>query len=83
MYSMCKLYHSLCVISAMHMRLYHAKLTKLTSYTTSSQAIRMCTVRPFDLRCQGGGKTYLNAITTALTTLYLHSNKPNAATFVH
>ena len=28
-------------------------------------------------------KTYLKAITTALTTLYLHSNKPNAATFVH
>ena len=28
-------------------------------------------------------KTYLNAITTALTTLYLHSNKPNGAKFVH
>ena len=29
-------------------------------------------------------KIYLNAIiATALTMLYLHSNKPNAATFVH
>ena len=28
-------------------------------------------------------KTYLDAITTALTMLYLQSNKPNAATFVH
>ena len=28
-------------------------------------------------------KTYLSAITTALKMLYLHSNKPNAATFVH
>ena len=28
-------------------------------------------------------KTYLNAITTALTILYLYLNKPNAATFVH
>ena len=28
-------------------------------------------------------KTNLNAITTTLTTLYLHSNKPNAAKFVH
>ena len=28
-------------------------------------------------------KTYLNAITTALTTSYLHSNEPNAATLVH
>ena len=28
-------------------------------------------------------KVYLNAITTALTKLYFHSNKLNAATFVH
>ena len=28
-------------------------------------------------------KTNLNAITKALTTLCLHSNKPNAAKFVH
>ena len=28
-------------------------------------------------------KIYLNALTTTLTMLYLHSNKPNAATFVH
>ena len=28
-------------------------------------------------------KNYLNAISTALTTLYLYSNKPNAAIFVH
>ena len=27
-------------------------------------------------------KTYVNAITTALTILYLHSNKQNDATFV-
>ena len=30
-----------------------------------------------------GLKTYLNAITTALTMPYLHLNKPNAATVVH
>ena len=28
-------------------------------------------------------KMYLNTITTALTTLYLYSNKPNAAIFGH
>ena len=28
-------------------------------------------------------KTYLNTISTALTMLYLHSNKPNAVTLVH
>ena len=30
-----------------------------------------------------GLKTYLNTITTALTMLYFHSNKLNAAAFVH
>ena len=28
-------------------------------------------------------KTYFNAITIALTMLYLHLNKPNAVPFVH
>ena len=28
-------------------------------------------------------KTYLNTINTALTTLYLHSKKPNAAKLAH
>ena len=30
-----------------------------------------------------GKPSYLNALTTALTTLYFYSNKPNAVTFVH